>query len=181
MSGYGSRVNLFEFEGKRPIVHPEAFVAPTATLIGDVTVEKGASVWYGAVLRADICAIVIREGANVQDNSVLHAAPDQVVEIGPGATVAHTCIVHGAVLEERALLGNGSTMLDGARLGAGSMVAAGSLVTPGTTIPPGVLAAGSPAQVKKPLEGTAAQFWVEANPPYYAELAQRHRTGLSAL
>src|SRR3954469_25338703 len=65
-----------EFEGKHPTVHPEAFVAPTATLVGDVTVEKGASVWYGAVLRADICAIVVREGANVQDNSVLHAAPD---------------------------------------------------------------------------------------------------------
>ena len=172
-------MNLFEFEGKRPSVHPEAFVAPTATLIGDVTVEKGASVWYGAVLRADICAIVVREGANVQDNSVLHAAPDQVVEIGPGATVAHTCIVHGAVLEENALLGNGSTMLDGARLGAGSMVAAGSLVSPGTTIPPGVLAAGAPAQVKKPLAGTSAEFWVQANPPYYAELAQRHRTGIS--
>ena len=74
-------------------------MAPTATLIGDVTVEKGASVWYGAVLRADICTIVVREGANVQDNSVIHAGPDNVVEIGPGATVAHSCVVHGAVLE----------------------------------------------------------------------------------
>lgn len=172
---------LFEFEGRRPSVHPDAFVAPTATLIGDVTIEKGASVWYGAVLRADICAIVVREGANVQDNSVIHAAPDQVVEIGPGATVAHTCIVHGAVLEENALLGNGSTMLDGSRLGAGSMVAAGSLVSPETQIPAGVLAAGAPAQVKKEIAGTAAEFWVQANPSYYAELAQRHRTGLQQL
>jgi len=171
-------VNLFEFEGKSPRVHPEAFVAPTATLIGDVTVEKGASIWYGAVLRADICAIVVRERANVQDNAVVHAAPDAVVEIGPGATVAHLCVVHGAVLEEEALLGNGSTMLDGARLGAGAMVAAGSLVTPGTEIPAGMLAAGSPAQVRKPLDGMA-RFWVEANPPYYAELAQRHRAGIS--
>jgi len=174
-------VHLFEFEGKRPTVHPEAFVAPTATLIGDVTVEKGASVWYGAVLRADICTIIVREGANVQDNSVLHGAPDAVVEVGPGATVAHSCIVHGAVLEEKALLGNGSTMLDDSRLGAGSMVAAGSLLSPGTQVPPGVLAAGTPAQVKKPIEGTAAQFWVEANPSYYAELAQRHRTGITAV
>ena len=169
---------LFEFEGKRPNIHPEAFVAPTATLIGDVTVEKGASVWYGAVLRADICSIIVREGANVQDNSVVHATPDQVVEIGPGATVAHSCIVHGAVIEEKGLLGNGSTMLDGTRLGAGSMVAAGSLVTPNTQIPPGVLAAGSPAQVKKEIAGTSAQFWVDANPPYYAELAQRHLSAL---
>lgn len=174
-------MNLFEFEGRRPTVHPEAFVAPTATLIGDVTVEKGASVWYGVVLRADICAIRIAERANVQDNSVIHAAPDEIVEIGPGATVAHLCVVHGAVLEENALLGNSSTMLDGSRLGAGSMVAAGSLVTPGTSIPPGVLAAGSPAQVRKPLEGTSAQTWVELNPPYYADLAQRHRAGITRL
>jgi carbonic anhydrase/acetyltransferase-like protein (isoleucine patch superfamily) len=172
-------MHLFEFEGKRPTVHPEAFVAATATLIGDVTVEKGASVWYGAVLRADICSIVVREGANVQDNSVIHAGPDQAVEIGPGATVAHTCIVHGAVLGEKALLGNGSTMLDGSRLGAGSMVAAGSLVSPETQIPDGVLAAGTPAVVKRELAGTGAQFWVEANPSYYAELAQRHRTGVT--
>ncbi|MEJ7834274.1 MAG: gamma carbonic anhydrase family protein [Nocardioides sp.] len=167
-------MHLFDFEGKRPVVHPAAFIAPTATLIGDVTVKKGASVWYGAVLRADICAIVVREGANVQDNSVVHAAPDQVVEIGPGATVAHSCVVHGAVLERHALLGSGSTMLDGSRLGAGSMVAAGSLVSPETQIPPGVLAAGTPAVVKKEIAGTGAEFWVQANPSYYVELARRH-------
>ncbi|TIC85101.1 gamma carbonic anhydrase family protein [Nocardioides sp. GY 10113] len=170
----------FDFEGRRPQVHPEAFVAPTATLIGDVRVERGASVWYGAVLRADICTIVVREGANVQDNSVIHGAPDTVVEIGAGATVAHLCVVHGSTLGTHALLGNSSTILDGASLGSGSMVAAGSLVSPGTELPAGVLAAGTPAQVKRPIEGTGAQFWVEANPPYYAELAQRHRAGVSA-
>jgi carbonic anhydrase/acetyltransferase-like protein (isoleucine patch superfamily) len=170
---------LYEFEGKRPTVHAEAFVAPTATLIGDVTVEKGASVWYGAVLRADICSIVVREGANVQDNSVVHGGPDAVVEIGAGATVAHSCVVHGAVIEREGLLGNGSTMLDGSRLGAGSMVAAGSLVSPETQIPSGVLAAGAPAVVKKPIAGTAAEFWVRANPAYYAELAQRHLAGVA--
>ncbi|MFL6002508.1 MAG: gamma carbonic anhydrase family protein [Nocardioides sp.] len=170
---------LYEFEGKRPSVHPEAFIAPTATLIGDVTVEKGASVWYGAVLRADICTIVVREDANVQDNSVLHAGPDQILDVGPGATIAHTCVVHGAVIGARALVGNGSTVLDGARIGAGSMVAAGGLVTPQTEIPVGVLAAGAPAKVRGPLEGTPAQFWVETNPSYYAELAQRHRAGVS--
>ncbi|WP_134740501.1 gamma carbonic anhydrase family protein [Nocardioides sp. 503] len=174
-------MNLFEFEGKRPRVHPEAFVAPTATLIGDVTVERGASVWFGAVLRGDICAIVVREGANVQDNSVVHATPDQTVEIGAGATVAHGCIVHGATVGERALLGNGSTILDGARLGAGSLVAAGSLVGPGAEIPEGVLAAGTPAKVKRPLAGTDAEFWVQSNPPYYAELARRHLAGLRVL
>ena len=170
---------LYEFEGKRPAVHPEAFIAPTATLIGDVTVEKGASVWYGAVLRADICSIVVREGANIQDNSVLHSGPDSTLEIGPGATVAHTCVVHGSVVGEKALIGNGSTVLDGSRIGAGSLVAAGSLVTPGTEIPDGVLAAGAPAKVRGPIEGTSAQLWVDGNPEYYQELARRHRDGAS--
>ena len=95
----------FEFEGKRPTVHPEAFVAPTATLIGDVTVERGASVWYGAVLRADICTIVVREGANVQDNSVLHAAPGETLVIGRDATIGHGCVVHCREVGEQALVG----------------------------------------------------------------------------
>lgn len=172
-------MHLFEFEGKRPHVHPEAFVAPTATLIGDVTVEQGASIWYGAVLRGDICTIVVRAGANVQDNSVLHAGPGELLEVGAGATVAHTCVVHGAIVGEKALIGNGSTVLDGARIGAGSMVAAGALVTPGTELPDGVLAAGAPAKVRGPVEGTPAQAWVDGNPAYYAELAQRHRSGLT--
>jgi carbonic anhydrase/acetyltransferase-like protein (isoleucine patch superfamily) len=170
---------LFSFEGRSPQVHPEAFVAPTATLIGDVVVEQGASVWYGVVLRADICRIVVRAGANVQDNSVVHGTPDSVVEIGAGATVAHSCIVHGARLGENALLGNGSTMLDGSSLGAGSLAAAGSLLTPGTEIPAAVMAAGVPCVVKKPIAGTSSEFWVEANPPYYAELAQRHAAGVA--
>ncbi|MCW2784599.1 MAG: carbonic anhydrase [Marmoricola sp.] len=173
-------MNLFEFEGKRPVVHPEAFVAATATLIGDVTIEKGASVWYGCVLRADICTIIVREGANIQDNSVVHGAPETTVEIGANATVAHSCVVHGSLVGAGALLGNGSTMLDDVVIGAGSLVAAGSLLTPGTQIPKGVLAAGSPAQVKRPIEpGSMAQFWVEGNPPYYQDLARRHRTGIT--
>src|ERR1700746_2901108 len=86
---------LFAFEGRSPRVDPSAFVAPTATLIGDVTVEAGASVWFNAVLRGDYGPIVVREGANVQDGSVLHAPPGIPVDIGPGATVAHMCVIHG--------------------------------------------------------------------------------------
>ncbi|CAM3180366.1 gamma carbonic anhydrase family protein [Nocardioides dubius] len=168
-------MQLFEFEGLRPSVHPEAFVAPTATLIGDVRVEKGASIWYGAVLRADECTIIVRENANVQDNSVVHAAPEVVVEIGEGATIGHNCTLHGASVARHGLVGNGSTVLDGASIGAGSMVAAGSTVSPGTQIPDGVLAAGSPAVVKKEIAGTSAAFWVEANPVHYPQLAARHR------
>lgn len=169
---------IYEFEGSRPKIADDAFVAPTATLIGDVTVESGASVWYGAVLRGDCGPIVIRERANVQDCAVLHCPPGVTTEVGRGATVAHQCVVHGAVLEEEALVANGCVVLDGARIGAGSLVAAHSMVSAGTVIPPGVLAAGAPAVVKKDLAGTPAQMWVQINPTYYPELAQRHRIGL---
>src|SRR5581483_8575555 len=124
----GSRVPQFSFEGLEPQVHPDAFVAPTATLVGDVTVEAGASVWYGAVLRADYSPVIVREGANVQDGSILHGPPGVVTEVGPHATVAHLCVVHGAVLEEECLVANGCTVLDGARIGARSLIAAHSLV-----------------------------------------------------
>jgi carbonic anhydrase/acetyltransferase-like protein (isoleucine patch superfamily) len=169
---------LFSFEGKRPRVHPSAFIAPTAVLIGDVTVEANASVWYNAVVRADFGPVVIRRGANVQDCAVVHVTPVNPVEIGAGATVGHTCVIHGAVLEDEALVGNGATVLDGARIGARAMVAAGALVTPGTAIPADVLAVGAPARVKGPLAGTAAEFWVRANPSGHQALAQRHKAGV---
>ena len=172
---------LFSFEGKSPQVHPDAFVAPTATLVGDVVVEAGASVWYGAVLRADYSQVIIRAGANVQDGSILHGPPDMPCEIGPGATVAHLCVVHGATVGEEALIANGSTVLDGAKIGARTMIAAHSLVAAGAEIPAEVLAAGSPAVVKKPLAGTPAEFWVKMNPPAYADLAKRHAAGIAAV
>jgi carbonic anhydrase/acetyltransferase-like protein (isoleucine patch superfamily) len=169
---------LYEFEGKRPNVAPDAFIAATATLIGDVTVESGASIWYGAVLRGDDGPIVVRRNANVQDLSLVHTTPTVTTEIGEGATVAHQCVVHGAVLESEALVANGCVVLDGARIGAGSLVAALSLVAAGTEIPPGVLAAGSPAVVKREIAGTPAEMWVRLNPTYYPALAQRHIAGV---
>jgi carbonic anhydrase/acetyltransferase-like protein (isoleucine patch superfamily) len=168
----------FEFEGKRPTVADDAFIAPTATLIGDVTIEAGASVWYGAVIRGDDGPIVLRERCNVQDGSVIHTTPGVTTEIGVGATVAHQCVVHGAVLEEEALVGNGCVVLDGARIGSRSLIAALSLVPAGMQVPPGMLAAGVPAVVKRPIAGTPAEMWVRLNPTYYPALAQRHIAGI---
>ncbi|MCI0546782.1 MAG: gamma carbonic anhydrase family protein [Candidatus Rokubacteria bacterium] len=172
---------LYEFEGRAPRVHPTAFIAPTAAIIGDVTVEANASVWYGAVVRADFSPIVIRQGANVQDGCVLHVTPVSGVEVGPGATVGHLCVIHAAILGEECLIGNGSTVLDGARIGARAMVGAGSLVTPGTEIPDEMLALGAPCTVKGPLAGTAAERWVRMNPTAYQALATRHRLGVRAV
>ena len=170
---------LFSFEGVSPQVHPDAFIAPTATLVGDVVVEEGASVWYGAVIRADFSPVIVRRGANVQDGAVLHGPPGQPTEVGVGATVAHLCVVHGAVLGEECLVANGATVLDGARVGARSLVAAHSLVPTGAVIPDGVLVAGSPAEVKRSIAGTPAEMWVTMNPPVYAKLAQRHKVGVA--
>jgi carbonic anhydrase/acetyltransferase-like protein (isoleucine patch superfamily) len=170
-------VPLFSFEGRAPSVSAEAWIAPTATLVGDVVVEAGASVWYGAVLRADFGRIVVRAGANVQDNSVLHGGADPETEIGPGATIGHQCVVHGAVVGAEALIGNGSTVQDGARIGARALIGAHSLVPPRAVVPDGVLALGAPVTVRGPLSEGAA-VWVDGNPSIYRELARRHAAGV---
>jgi len=164
---------LFAFEGREPAVSPGAWIAPTATLIGDVRVEPEASVWYGAVLRGDFGTIVVRRGANVQDGSVLHGGADPVTEVGQGATIGHLCVVHGAVIGTEALVGNGATVLDGAVIGPHALVAAGATVPPGMKIPGGMLAAGVPARILREISGGARQ-WVETNPEVYRALARRH-------
>jgi len=169
-------VPLFAFEGREPEVSPEAWVAPTASLVGDVHVEAEASIWYGAVLRADFGPVIVRRGANIQDGSVLHGGSDPVTEIGEGATVGHLCVVHGAVIGAEALVGNGATVLDGVTVGRRALVAAGATVPPGMTIPDGMLAAGVPARIVGEVTAGASQ-WVETNPEIYRELARRHAAG----
>jgi carbonic anhydrase/acetyltransferase-like protein (isoleucine patch superfamily) len=167
------QVPLFAFEGREPEVSPAAWIAPTATLVGDVHVEAEASIWYGAVLRADFGPIFVRRGANVQDGSVVHGGSDPVTDIGEGATIGHLCVVHSAVIGAEALVGNGATVLDGVTVGCRALVAAGATVPPSMTIPDGMLAAGVPARVIG--EVTAgAKRWVETNPEIYRELARRH-------
>ncbi|MFD0857064.1 gamma carbonic anhydrase family protein [Actinomadura adrarensis] len=170
---------IFSFEGKSPTVHPDAFIAPTATLVGDVIVEAGASVWYNAVIRADYEQVIIRAGANVQDGAVLHAPPGMPCIVGEGATIAHSCVVHGAVIGREAMVANHSTVLDGAKVGARTMVAAHSLVVGGTEFPDEVVVVGSPAKVKGPIAGTGAEFWVNVNPGGYQELAGRHKADVA--
>ena len=139
--------------------------------------KREASVWYGAVLRADFGPIIVRRGANVQDGSVLHGGDDPVTEVGEGATVGHLCVVHGAVIGPEALIGNGATVLDGVIVGRRALVAAGATVPPGLIIADGMLAAGVPARVVREVTGGAKQ-WVETNPAIYRELARRHAAGI---
>src|SRR6266571_3568606 len=170
----------FELGGRRPKVHPDAYIAPTAVLIGDVEVEKGASVWFGAVLRGDESTIGVGEGANIQDNAVLHCAEDLPTVIEKNASVGHSAQLEGCVVEEGALVGMGATMLQRSRLGAGSMLAAGAVLQEGTHIPPGQMAAGVPATVKKPLDGSSND-WVATAARHYQDRALRYRAGLKPI
>ena len=151
---------VIELGGVRPQVAADAYLAPTAVLIGDVTVEAGASVWFGAVLRGDNAAIVIGAGSNVQDNCVIHCARDLPTIVGANVTVGHMAMLEGCEIGDGALVGMGAIVLQRAKVGAHSMIAAGAVVGEGVEIPGGVLAAGVPATVKKELAG-GSQGWVE--------------------
>ena len=163
---------------KVPVIHESAFIAPTATVVGDVRIEAGASVWYGAVVRGDTSYAVIGEGANIQDGAVVHGRANMPALIGEEASIAHNALIHGATIGARALIANGAQVLDGAVVGEGALVAAGSVVLAETVIPAGMLAAGTPAQVKRSIAGTPSQEWVENNPGRYARLAAEHLAGL---
>jgi carbonic anhydrase/acetyltransferase-like protein (isoleucine patch superfamily) len=125
-----------EFAGRRPVVDAGAFVAPTAVLVGDVTVAAGASIWYGAVLRADFGPIVVGAGSNVQDNCVLHAAEGLPTILEDEVTVGHLATMEGCVIERGALIGMGAVVLQRARVGRGSVIAAGSVIAEDARIPP---------------------------------------------
>lgn len=169
---------IFAVGGKVPRIHPSAFIAPTASIVGDVTIHEGASVWYGAVVRGDTSYAVIGAGANVQDGAVVHGRAGLPALIGAQASIAHNAIVHGAVIGEQALIGNGAQVLDGAKVGARCLIAAGSVVLPETEIPEGMLAAGTPAVVKRSILGGPSEEWVTGNPKRYADLAVEHREGV---
>jgi carbonic anhydrase/acetyltransferase-like protein (isoleucine patch superfamily) len=167
---------LVELDGRAPRVSAEAWLAPTATLIGDVEIAAGASVWFGAVLRADFDAIRIGPGSSIQDNAVLHCAEDLPTVVGADVVVGHMAMLEGCVVEDGALVGMGAIVLQGARVGGGAMVAAGAVVTEGGEVPAGMLAAGAPAQVKKALDGASAG-WVRGAAHEYQTLRDRYGAG----
>jgi carbonic anhydrase/acetyltransferase-like protein (isoleucine patch superfamily) len=151
---------VIELEGVAPRIAEDAYVAPTAVLIGDVVIEPGASIWFGAVLRGDNAEIRVGAGSCVQDNCVIHCAKDLPTVIGSNVTVGHMAMLEGCVIGDGALIGMGAVVLQRATVGANALIAAGAVVGEGTEIPDGVLAAGVPAKVKKELAGSS-QRWVE--------------------
>ncbi|HEY8855422.1 MAG TPA: gamma carbonic anhydrase family protein [Candidatus Dormibacteraeota bacterium] len=167
----------FELGGKRPSVHPDAYIAPTAVLIGDVDIGSGASVWFGAVLRADEAQIKVGAGANIQDNAVIHCAKDLPTLIEENASIGHSAQLEGCVVEEGAVVGMGATMLQRSRLGKGSLLAAGAVLAEGSEVPAGHMAAGVPAIVKKPLDGSSGN-WVGITAQHYRDRAVAYREKL---
>jgi carbonic anhydrase/acetyltransferase-like protein (isoleucine patch superfamily) len=159
--------------GKTPDTERALFVAPNATVVGDVTLGARSSVFYGAVLRGDIARIVVGEGTNLQDNVVVHLADDGDAIIGAWCTVGHRAIVHACTIGDECLIGMGSTILDRARIGARSLVGANALVPEDFTCPPGSLVLGVPARVVRPLtdeEQAGLRRWAEK----YVEIARAH-------
>jgi len=165
---------LFEYRGKHPRVHPSAFIAPTACIIGDVEIGEESSVWFCTVLRGDNGPIRIGARTSVQDNAVVHVSAGSQTIVGDDVTIGHAAVMEDCVIGNGALIGSNAVVLNGATVGAGSLVAAGSVVGANDRIPDHVVAAGAPAKVKKALEGDAAQ-WVEKNARAYVELSRSYR------
>lgn len=164
---------LARFLGRAPEVKSAAFVAPNATVLGDVTLGPDSSVWYGCVLRGDINAIVIGEGSNVQDGTIVHLADDYGVRVGRHTTIGHAAIIHACDIGDECLVGMGATILDGARIGDHCIVGANALVTQRFVAPPGSMILGAPAKVVRSLteeEQRGLRRWAEK----YVQVARAH-------
>ena len=138
--------------GRSPRIPTSAFIAPTATVIGDVSLGENCSVWFHSILRGDINRIVVGEGTNIQDGAVVHLDSKFGTSIGAYVTVGHRAIVHACTIADEVLVGMGSIILDGAEIGTRSIIGAGALITGGKKIPPGSLVLGSPAKVVRILD-----------------------------
>lgn len=173
---------LYELDGFRPELPADGdcFVADSAALIGKVILRKGASIWFGAVLRGDNEPITIGENSNIQDNSVVHTDAGIPATVGRECTIGHNVILHGCTIGDRCLIGMGSVIMNGVRLGEGCIVGAGAIVTENKEFPPGSLIVGAPARLVRALdEKTIAALPQGA--AHYHQNAQRYRMGLKRI
>jgi len=168
---------LYAVDGKRPALGAGAWVAPSADVVGDARLGEGASVWFGAVIRADNTPILVGDRTNVQEGAMLHSDPGSPLTVGAEVTVGHHAILHGCTVGDRSLIGMGATVLNGAVIGEDSLVGAGALVTEGKSFPPRSLIVGSPARVARELtdEQVERLRWSAAG---YAKRAADYAAGL---
>ncbi len=158
------------------MIHPSAFIAPTASVMGDVTLGEDSSVWYGAVLRGDMAPIVLGPKSNLQDGTIVHVDEGFPCIIGAKVGVGHRVILHGCTVEDQCLIGMGSVLLNGVRIGKGSVIAAGAVVPEGMNVPPGSLVMGVPGRIVRPVGEALAQR-IEETWAHYVEQARAHRAG----
>ncbi|HEX6069029.1 MAG TPA: gamma carbonic anhydrase family protein [Longimicrobiaceae bacterium] len=168
--------NLLAFDGIHPRIHPSVWLAPTATVIGNVVIEEDASIWFGAVVRGDDPAREIRIGprTSIQDNCVVHVSAEGPTLIGAEVTVGHGAVLESCTVGRGALIGMNAVVLQRATIGEEALVAAGAVVPAGAVIPGRHLAAGAPARVKKELEGESLD-WILRSAGHYVELARSYR------
>ena len=164
---------VMAIDGRRPAVHEQAWVAPTAVLVGAVELGAQASVWYGTVVRADTETITIGPRTNLQDGVVVHADPGVPVTVGAGVSVGHRAVLHGCTIGDDVLVGLGADVLNGARVGAGTLIAAGAVILEGAQIPPGSLVAGLPGKVRRELTDDEHAA-ILRNARNYSALARTH-------
>jgi gamma-carbonic anhydrase len=162
------------FRDLTPAIAPDVFLAENASVIGDVVIGAGSSIWYGTVIRGDVMPIRIGAATSIQDNSVIHVTGGfSGTTIGDRVTVGHNVIVHACTIEDDCIIGMGSIILDGARVRRGSIVGAGALVTPGTDIAEGSMVMGAPARVKRPLTDEE-RARIRSSAEHYVELARMY-------
>ncbi len=168
---------ILAYKGKYPKISESAFIAPNATIIGDVEICDGASIWYGAVLRGDMAPIKVGVNSNVQDNCTVHTDTGKPSVIGSNVTIGHNAVIHGCTIEDNCLVGISATVLNDAFIRKGSMIAAGSLIKEKTEIGPRQLAAGVPATIKKEF-GEEIIRNLENHAKHYVEMAEDHKKNI---
>ena len=165
---------ILSIAGHSPRLHPESWVAPNATVVGQVILAEGASAWYGAILRAEAETIEIGAGTNIQDGVTIHVDPGFPARIGSGVSVGHNAVLHGCTIEDDSLVGMGAVVLNGAVVGSGSLIAAGAVVPQGAVIPAGSMVAGVPGKVRRELSDDE-MAGIRTNAKLYQELVKLHR------
>jgi carbonic anhydrase/acetyltransferase-like protein (isoleucine patch superfamily) len=180
--GFAVEVGMAEivtYLNKSPSIDDDVFLAPSATVVGEVSIGARSSVWYGAVLRADLERISIGCQSNLQDHVVVHVTGGRwPVVIGDGVTVGHSAVVHGCVIHDHCLIGIGALVLDGAEIGPDSIVAAGAVVPPGMRVPPGTMVRGVPARVARALDQSDLES-IRFSEATYLRLQQEYRQSSS--
>ena len=173
-------MSIYSLGALTPRIAPNAWVAPNASVIGDVTLGERVSIWFGAELRGDIDRISIGAGSNIQDGSVCHADPGRPLLVGEHVTVGHMVMLHGCTIGDHCLIGIGAVVMNGAVIGKNSVVGAGSLVTEGKEFPEGSLIMGSPAKVVRQLDAAALEK-LQQNATNYMKNGQRYAQELQLI